>query len=131
MEKKDSIKKLIKRGDVVVIAALLVLSAVLFVVGLLSGREAAAYATVSVSGEQRARLPLDTDTTVEIEGYGGMSCTVEIADGRARIVMAECPDKVCVNDGWIDSAGEVIVCLPARVTVQLSAQDSELDAVSR
>ncbi|MFQ5575270.1 MAG: NusG domain II-containing protein [Terriglobia bacterium] len=46
-------------------------------------------------------------------------CTVQIEDGRARVVSSTCPRNICVNEGWIDSPGEVIVCLPHRLVVRI------------
>lgn len=41
----------------------------------------------------------------------------ELADGRIRFVDVDCPDKLCEGFGWLDSAGEIAVCMPNRVSV--------------
>lgn len=59
-------------------------------------------------------------TTVNVPAPGGHVVVVEITeDGRARVRTSDCPDKVCVKTGWIEHPGEVIVCLPNRVVVEI------------
>ena len=75
-------------------------------------------AVVSVDGEELARLPLDEDTELLIEGYGGGTNLLVIEDGRAYIREASCPDLVCVHTGAADELKSV-VCAPNRVTVSI------------
>lgn len=119
----------VKRGDVTLIALLLVLSAAALCFSLSAGG-GASQVRICVDGRQTALLPLDTDTVYEVPGTGGN--VVEISGGRVRMLHAGCPDKSCVRQGYASRSGECIVCLPARVTVTvLSADSSEgLDAVA-
>jgi len=127
---KPEILSLITRGDMILVAAMVLVSAVLFVCGLVGGSEPAGTAAVSVCGERYAMLPLDKDATLTVIGQGGMACTIEVADGKVRMREAECPDHLCVGQGWTQRSGQVIVCLPARVTVVLQGALSDIDAVS-
>lgn len=64
--------------------------------------------------------------------YGKSSNTVEIKDGKIRVQDAECPDKTCVNMGWLSSASMPIVCLPNHLVIEFSDSDSnDVDAVAR
>ena len=64
--------------------------------------------------------------------YGKSSNTVEIKDGKIRVQSAECPDKTCVNTGWLSSASMPIVCLPNHLVIEFSDSDSnDVDAVAR
>ena len=62
--------------------------------------------------------PLDRDRTVSIS-ENGISLSVEIKDGNARVLSADCPDRVCVHTGTIRKAGDVIVCAPAHVVIRI------------
>jgi hypothetical protein len=71
------------------------------------------------------------DKTFKIP-YGNSSNTIEIKDGRIRVHSAECPDKTCVNTGWLSSASMPIVCLPNHLVIEFSDSDpTEVDAVAR
>ncbi len=87
---------------------------------------------VMVDGKIYKELPLNKDTTLEIEGVGGGKNLLEIKDGHADVVDANCPDKLCVHQRDIDKNGETIVCLPNKVVVEIeSNEESEVDAVAK
>lgn len=121
-------EKLFKIGDIVVIAALLLLSLLIFLSSLPSRSKTAAQAVISVNGEEYGRYPLSADREITIEQEGHRN-TVEIKDGKVFMKEADCPDKSCVKQGKITKNGEVIVCLPARITVTLEGDREQVDAV--
>ena len=53
---------------------------------------------------------------------------MEVKGGRARIACSDCPDKSCVNCGWLTHAGQSAVCLPNAVSLTLTGGDAP-DAV--
>lgn len=57
--------------------------------------------------------------------FEGRKNTIEIKDGKIRVSHADCPDKICVNTGWL-SAGIPIVCLPNRLVIEF--EEDEIDA---
>jgi hypothetical protein len=63
--------------------------------------------------------PLDKDRVIRIDTHN----TVEIRNGKVRMLAADCPDKRCVKQG----AGDVlpIVCLPNRVVVEIRSSNAE------
>ena len=83
---------------------------------------------VTVDGRQVMEFPLSEDREADIYGYEGINKLV-IRDGSAFIESADCPDKLCVSQGSIDSNGESIVCLPHRVVIKIiggSKTDTDL-----
>lgn len=59
---------------------------------------------------------------------------VEILEDGVRVYEADCPDQLCVHQGKISKAGEIIVCLPHRLLVSLSGEDGNekgIDAQTR
>lgn len=62
--------------------------------------------------------------------YGDSSNTVEIRDGAVRVKEAECPDKTCVNMGWLRSSAMPIVCLPNHLIIEFADADRGVDAIS-
>lgn len=121
-------EKLIKIGDIIVIGLLLALSAVIFLSSLPSRNQEVEEAVVSIDGQEYGRYPLDTDREITVE-QNGHTNVIEIKNGAVRVVSADCPDKTCVSQGWITQGGEVIVCLPARLTVTLEGAKTQVDAV--
>ena len=121
---------MIKRGDAVIIAAILVISLLLGVVFLLDSGQKMSTVEISVNGEVCAQLDLNDDTVYTVS-ENGHNNVIEISGGKVRMRSADCSDEICVGQGWIDSQGETIVCLPNRVTVTLKNTDTQIDAVAQ
>ncbi|OYD16643.1 hypothetical protein CH330_02240 [candidate division WOR-3 bacterium JGI_Cruoil_03_51_56] len=73
-------------------------------------------------------IQLPADTTFALSGPVG-STVVSIKDRAARVVRSDCPRKLCVRMGEITRPGQVIICVPNQVVVQLVGE--ELDAITR
>lgn len=66
------------------------------------------------------RIDLDTVSKPrEIKLGGHYHETIIIEKGRIRFKQADCPDKICVNAGWLRNPGDMAVCLPNRVVVKI------------
>ena len=68
--------------------------------------------------------------TFEIE-YEGRINTIQIENGRIRMLEAECPDQTCVHMGWLDSGVMPIVCLPNHLSIEHAEAGGDIDAVIR
>lgn len=120
---------LISKGDIIIIISLLALAALLFVLSLATGGSDGAQAVVSVNGRTEAVLPLDKDAEyiVSSEGHVNVIC---VENGVVFMRSADCPDGYCIEQGAISKTGEMIVCLPNRVTVTIDGSEEQLDAVA-
>ncbi len=121
-------RKLLTTSDKILIVGLLALSvaSVLVIPGV--GKQGGTV-LIEQNGSLVKELPLDRETTVEVEGPLGTT-VVRVEGGKARIVSSPCPKKLCVHMGSISKAGEMVVCVPNRVVVRVSGQ-KKVDAVTR
>lgn len=72
-------------------------------------------------------LSKEKDRTFTVE-YKGRKNTIEIKDGRIRMLEGECPDQICVDTGWLEDMP--IVCLPNRLVID-HADKTDTDAQTR
>lgn len=114
-------------GDVTVAAAVLALALLAFALRG-CGTDEARTLTVTTPTETRV-ISLGEATTLSFAGRDGLTVTVEVADGAARVCAAACPDHVCINTGWLTRAGETAACVPAGIMLQIGG-DREVDAVA-
>ena len=117
------------KNDIWLILALLLLALAAWGV-LRMTRQKGARAVVTVDGETVAVLPLDRDVTLTVGEGQGYSNTVEVSGGRVRVSEADCPDRLCVRQGWAAFDGESIVCLPHKLVVTVRGGGSGPDAVA-
>ena len=70
-------------------------------------------------------LPLDTNTQVTVVGELGAN-VIEVRGGSVRCIESDCANQVCVDTGWVSGVGQMIVCLPHKLTVQVvrNAEDA-------
>jgi hypothetical protein len=111
-------------------AVLLVLLAVFTALSprLLPAGSAGSTLTVRTPGGV-VQISLAEDAVYPVNGPLGEALLV-VAGGRAHLENAPCPLKICEGMGPVEKAGEVIICLPNRISVQVDGK-GEVDAVSR
>lgn len=61
---------------------------------------------------------------------GSGSNTVTVEQGRIRISQADCPDQICVDQGWISDSTVPIVCLPHKLIIQIADGGGGLDGAA-
>ena len=102
-----------KKGDFIIIASVLIIaSALLFAVKFSFGNKKTV--VISENNKEIYSVPLSTDKTFKLKGN-----TVEIKNGKVKVINADCKNQICVNHKSICEKGESIVCLPNRVIVQI------------
>lgn len=72
--------------------------------------------------------------TLPFTGKSGVTDLVEVAPGKIRVKEADCPDQVCVQQGWIETGVAPVVCLPNALVIQIEdapGSEPEVDAVVR
>ena len=56
----------------------------------------------------------------EIHIYGKLGdATISIAEGKARFAKSPCHSQYCIHQGWLTHAGQVAVCLPNQISLEL------------
>lgn len=56
---------------------------------------------------------------ITVTGDGGCTNEIEIRPGSIGIISADCPDKLCVHQGFIRDSRLPVTCLPNRVVILL------------
>ena len=125
------------RYDALVVLVVLALAAALAVRPFLAARapqSGALTVVVSADGQEIDRFaPADLLDAPRTYSYNGVTLTVAAEDGNGlRVSSSDCPTQDCVRTGTISRSGQSIVCLPARIVIQLiggAADSSGVDIV--
>jgi len=111
--------KLVRRKrlifDLALVLSLLLFSLILFFV-FNKTKDAGAFVKVSVGGVAVAEYSLSIDGQYVLNGGTN---TLLIKDGKASVIYADCPDKICKKTAPINLVGERIVCLPNRLMIEI------------
>ena len=75
--------------------------------------------SVIKNGNQVAVYSLKENLTVPISDEKNTNILV-IENGKAYVAQATCPDQICVNHRPVSKVGETIVCLPAKLVLEIN-----------
>jgi hypothetical protein len=121
--------KSVKSGDIIIAAAVFLVSAALLAIFFLTGPEPGKeYAEVSIDGEKIARLSLNRNAEFDT----AVGVRIAVLNGEVFVSESDCPDRLCIRQGKISRPGRMIVCLPNRVVVKIISDEDNrgLDAVA-
>ena len=122
-----------KKADFVLLGIVIAASVIIFLgYSFFTGRygsEGKGEVVITVDGIEYGRYDLEEDRVIEI----GSTNRLEIRDGIADMVWADCPDKLCVKHISIKRSGESIICLPNKVvvTIENAGESSDFDTLVR
>lgn len=105
---------MVKKADIILFVFILLLSLALFLSLFFMPKDGGKTLVVTVDGKEYCKVPLSSNTEIVLPEN-----TIEIKDGKAYMKAADCPDKVCINQGKIENVGETVVCLPAGVILEV------------
>ncbi|WP_153110360.1 NusG domain II-containing protein [Propionivibrio limicola] len=84
---------------------------------------------VKKSGEVFAELDLSRDKTIEVPGPLGMT-KIAVEKRRVRVVSDPGPHQYCVRQGWLEQPGEIAICAPNQVSLQITGGKESYDSLS-
>lgn len=76
-----------------------------------------------------ATFSLDQKHELEIHGPLGISKIV-IDNGKVRFERSPCHNQYCVHQGWLDKTGQVAICLPNQVSLELLGSKKLYDSLN-
>ncbi len=115
-----------KRGDFIVIGIIIFIAGGIFFATGKSVSSSDTIAVVMVDGKEYGRYYLEDmkQEVVEIKTEYGRN-VLHFEDGSVHIHEADCNDKTCLKMGSISKPGEMIICLPNRLLIEVISNDSE------
>ena len=93
------------------------------------GGDLADKAIIRGGGKIFREVPLSRDQQIEVPGPLGISL-IDIQNRKARIASDPSPRQYCVRQGWLQQAGEIALCLPNQVSVELTGSRKRYDSLN-
>ena len=118
---------LVKPGDWLLLGVGAVVVAWLFAV--LWGGGAANRVIVRSGGKIVTETSLLRDQSIAVQGPLGVSL-IKIQQQRVRVASDPSPRQYCVKQGWLSRAGEVAICLPNQVSVEIAGAKKLYDSLN-
>ena len=86
-------------------------------------------AVIRSGGKIFREVPLSRDQQIEVPGPLGTS-VITIEKRKARITSDPSPRQYCVRQGWLQQSGEIAICLPNEVSVELTGSTKKYDSLN-
>lgn len=116
-----------QKGDMLVVAGVVLLAALVFVLFVPGSDLPAGRAEVYQDGKLIKTILLSQDQEFTVEGqYTGV---IAVRDGKVAVIQSDCPGEDCVGCGWVGSPGKSIVCLPNRLEIRVVTGSADVDFV--
>ena len=86
-------------------------------------------AVIKRGGDVFAELDLSRNREIDVPGPLGTTRVV-VEQRRVRIAADPGPRQYCVRQGWLERAGEIAICAPNQVSVQVVGGRQAYDSIS-
>ena len=84
---------------------------------------------VNFQGNTYGNFSLFQDKKINLIGKEGESI-IEIKEGRARFKSAPCKNQYCVQQGWIHFTGQMLICIPNEVSIEILGKSKAYDSLN-
>ncbi|MBE6087199.1 NusG domain II-containing protein [Clostridium beijerinckii] len=116
-----------KKWDIIIIVILLCISLIPeLVFGVIMGKHYnGTYAEITIDGKFYKKINLSEhrgEDQIDIKTSYGDNI-IEVKDKSIKVIDADCKDKICVRSGFISEPGQIIVCLPHKLMIEIKSSD--------
>lgn len=82
---------------------------------------------IKVDNEIYGKYSLNRNIKLNVQSkYGNNEVIIE--DGAVYVADSDCKNKICVKSLPISAAGQSIICLPHKLIISITGNESDLDA---
>lgn len=113
-----SMQRKIRLFEILIICIIVILSVFLFLLYRIFSHDGKT-AVITVDSEVINTINLEAEKNLTFKLYGHEDVIIELKDGQIRVLSSDCPDKICVNRGFISQVGESIICLPNKLIIEI------------
>ena len=136
---------MLKKADIILLSTLCLLGIVLTIIIYAPSRSDGTHVVIRQNGKVVKETPLSQNQEIRIGSSGVIDENssrqekqpaeniIYISNREIYMKSANCPDKSCVSQGKIHLVGESIICLPHKISIEITDEnaDTEIDGVSQ
>ncbi len=87
-------------------------------------------AVVEIDGKQEYAVSLDRPKKLKLNEWN-LPVILGIKTGKIRILENDCQKNICIHTGYINRAGQTIVCVPKKILIYIqSSRDSSSNKIN-
>ena len=113
-----------KKNDLILVLLVFAAAGIFFSGHLFTSQKSAGVVEIQIDGKVVETLDLQKERAFKINGGTN---TVQIENGKVKMAAANCPDQICVHQGFISTSLLPITCLPNRLVIRVREEAVCLD----
>ncbi len=112
-------KMFYKKSDLIIIAAVILLSLAAWAAFMLFSEKDNLYAEIYLNNQLVKMIDLTNAKNNFFSVEGKPDVIFEIRDGSIRFYESSCPDKVCIRTGFLNRSRQSAACLPNNMILKI------------
>ena len=102
---------------------------VLYLFQILWINEHAAKVQIRLGDKIYATYSLNQQRDIHVHGKLG-DAVISISQGKVRFAKSPCTTQYCVHQGWLARAGQVAICIPNQISLELVGEAKPYDSLN-
>ncbi len=102
---------------------------IVFLFQTLWSHEHAAKVQIRIGDKIYAAYDLNQQRDIILHGPIG-DAVIHIEQGKVRFVKSPCHNQYCVHQGWLVHSGQVAICLPNQISLELIGKQKPYDSLN-
>lgn len=102
---------------------------VLYLFQILWTNEHAAKVQIRLGDKIYATYSLNQQREIHVHGKLG-DAVISISQGKVRFAKSPCAEQYCVHQGWLTLAGQVAICIPNQISLELIGEAKSYDSLN-
>ena len=111
-----------KKKDMLAAAVMLAAAALLWLV-MNTGSKEYIYADIYYDSKVIKTIDLKKTPDTEFSLSENEHVVFQIKDKKIAFIHSDCPDKICINTGFLSANGQSAACLPNKMLVKIRSSD--------
>jgi len=91
--------------------------------------EHASKVQIRIGDKVYAAYDLNQQRDIKVKGPIGDS-VIHISHGKVRFAKSPCHNQYCIHQGWLKRSGQVAICLPNQISLELIGKQKPYDSLN-
>jgi hypothetical protein len=84
---------------------------------------------IRIGDKVHAAYDLNQQRDIKVRGSIG-DAVIHISQGKVRFAKSPCHNQYCVHQGWLTHSGQVAICLPNQISLELIGEQKPYDSLN-
>src|SRR5574344_905788 len=114
------------KKDFILIFFIILLAMISYLI--MDNKNIGSYALISYDGKLVIKVPLNINEEYKVDGVLG-EVLIKVYNNKIKVTKENSPRHLCSKQGYISKQGEILICLPNKVVIEIESDNNEIDSI--